>query len=97
MYIHIFISQTLYNTPLFGCQEDELTHPEMPGVTKVISSFDWFAGYSYYFVIVLLGRPDTKVLHVKLIYCVPSHVSYTVKHVCNDHPYNKIYYLWFTQ
>ena len=23
--------------------------------------------------------------------------EYTVKPVCNDHPYNKIYYLWFIQ
>ena len=28
---------------------------------------------------------------------VPSSKTYTVKPVCNDHIYDKIYYLWFIQ
>ena len=27
----------------------------------------------------------------------PGNIHYTVKPVCNDHLYNKIYYLWFIQ
>ena len=28
---------------------------------------------------------------------IATAVAYTVKPACNDHPYNKIYYLWFIQ
>ena len=54
---------------LFGCVEDKLTDREMTRVRKVINSRDWFTGYSYYLVIVLL-RWDAIVVCVKLGQCV---------------------------
>ena len=66
--LHLF-DNSYSSIPLFGCVEDKLTDREMTRVRKVISSRDWFTGYSYYLVIVLL-RWDAIVVCVKLGQCV---------------------------